>query len=566
MSTTGYLPTSSESDIRKKSDVELKISEPGEDGGVKDGELQKSAKGFRFGMIFLAICVSMFMSALEFTSVGTALPTIIHDLQGQDFVWIGSAYALASTALLPASGGMAEIFGRRITMLISLALFALGSALCGSAKNMNWLIAARTIQGAGGGGILALGSIVISDLVPLKERGSYNGIIGLMWAFASGMGPIVGGALAERGQWRWLFYLNLPITGFAAVLVFVFMRLPTPRGSFRDKIRRMDWIGNVIIIASSTACVIGLTWGGVKFAWSSAQVLAPLIIGLVGIAGFLVYEAKIASEPVVPFTLLSNRTTLSGYLQTFINPIAVMAVIYFLPSYFQACKGASPIRSGVDIFGFSIPVGPALVIAGASVQITKKYRVQLWFGWVLVILAAGTMSTIKADTALANTVGYTVLHGVGMGIIYATTYFPVLAPLPVSENAHALAFFSFCRAFALVWGVTIGTAVLQTQLGHRLPAEFLSQFPEGVAIAYSIIPVIKTLEDPLRTQVRDAFADSIAVIWKVNIGIAGMGLLSSLAMKSLPLHTEVDKRWGLDGEHHEITEVPVDTSVLPSMT
>ncbi|THG95550.1 hypothetical protein EW026_g6125 [Hermanssonia centrifuga] len=141
----------------------------------------------------------------ELTAVSTALPTIIHDLNGDDFVWVASAYALASTALLPASGGMAEIFGRRATMLVSLVMFALGSALCGSAQNMNWLIAGRTIQGAGGGGILSLSSIILSDLVALKERGLYNGMIGLTWACAASIGPVVGGALAQAGQWRWLF-------------------------------------------------------------------------------------------------------------------------------------------------------------------------------------------------------------------------------------------------------------------------------------------------------------------------------------------------------------------------
>ncbi|KAJ3552511.1 hypothetical protein NM688_g4116 [Phlebia brevispora] len=332
MSDTGHQAASSDSDIRKKSEIELTVLEEAAD--TQDEDFENSKKGFRFWMIFVAVCISMFMSALEFTSVSTALPTIVHDLQGQDFVWVASAYALASTALLPASGGMAEVFGRRITMLITLGLFALGSALSGAAQSMNWLIAARTVQGAGGGGILALGSIVISDLVSLKERGLYNGMIGITWAFAAGLGPIVGGAFADAGKWRWLFYINLPITGFAAFLVFVFMKLRTPRGNFRDKIRRMDWIGNIIIIASSTACVVGLTWGGVKFAWSSAQVLTPLILGLAGIAFFLLYEAKIAKEPVVPYTLLSNRTTLSGFLQTFINPITVVAVLcqsLFLP-------------------------------------------------------------------------------------------------------------------------------------------------------------------------------------------------------------------------------------------
>ncbi|KAJ3559559.1 hypothetical protein NM688_g271 [Phlebia brevispora] len=537
--------SSSSSQLQSVSKDDMELAPVDSDSGARESQPSSSAKGFRFAMVFVAICISMFMSALEFSAVSTALPTIVHDLSGEDFIWVASSYALASTAFLPASGGMAELFGRQATMLVALALFALGSALSGAARNMNWLIAARTIQGAGGGCILSIGSIILSDLVSLRERGLYNGMIGLTWAVAAGIGPLVGGSLAESGHWRWLFYINLPISGFAAVLVILFLRLRTPPGSFREKLLRMDWVGNFIIIAASTSACIGLTWGGVRFAWSSAQVLVPLILGLVGIIVFLIYEATWAKDPVVPFALLSNRTSLSGYIQTFINPIINVAVIYYLSVYYQACKGSSPIHSAVQVLSLSISVGPSILITGASIQATKSYRAQHWIGWVLLLVAMGTLSTLKNDTPVGHGVGFAALEGVGVGMIYASTYFPVLAPLPVTENAHALAFFAFCRSFASVWGVTIGGTILQTQLTKRLPADFTAQFPQGVAIAYTSITAVRTLDEPLRTQVREAYAQSLTVIWQVMIGIAGIGFLASLAMKALPLHTDVDKKWGL---------------------
>ena len=178
----------------------------------------------------------------------------------------------------------------------------------------------------------------------------------------------------------------------------------------------------------------------------------------------------------------------------------------------------------------------------------------------------GAMSTVHADSSYATAIGLPVILGTGSGLIYSAAYFPILAPLPVSENAHALALFSFVKQFASVrhnhrvpvisilihfrrsqvWGVTIGTAVLQTQLGQRLPAAFIEQFPGGVAIAYSAIPVIPTVPEPLRTEIRTAFADSIIVIWQVMIGVGGLGLLFSLLMKGLPLHTQVDENWGIE--------------------
>ncbi|THH02025.1 hypothetical protein EW026_g762 [Hermanssonia centrifuga] len=441
---------------------------------------ERKGKGLKFWLIILSICVSLFLSAIELTAVSNALPTIIADLHGEDFVWIGSAYALASTAILPASGGLAEIFGRRSTMLSSLTLFAIGSAICGAARNMNMLIAARAVQGMGGGGILSLSSIIISDLVPLEERGVYNGLIGLTWGCATAIGPLLGGALAQNGLWRWLFYLNLPIAAIAALLVVTCLHLRTPTGTVREKLGRIDWI-----------------WLG-----SGPAILA----------------------------LESNK---SHYLQTFFTPIITLSVVF---------------KTGVDLLAVSLSLGPAVIVSGVSIAITKLYRPQLWVGWVLLTVAIGVLSTIQADTPIAQVIGLPILIGVGCGILMAATYFPVLAPLPVSENAHALAFFAFCRSFANVWGVTIGGTILQNELSRNLPAEFLSQFPGGAEIAFSVIPVIHTLPEPLKHQVQVAFANGVSKIWLVMIAIGALGLISSLFMKALPLHTEVDDKWGLEGK------------------
>ncbi|KAI0087468.1 iron permease [Irpex rosettiformis] len=515
---------------------------------LQDSNQANHRHGVYFWCTFLAICVSLFMSALEVTGTSTALPTIVSDLQGADFVWVGSAYPLAATALLPASGGMAQIFGRRFTMLVALGLFALGSALCGCAQNMSWLIAARTIQGAGGGALQSLAGIIISDLVPLQQRGMYNSFIGLTWAVAAAIGPLVGGSLAVRGQWRWFFYINLPISGLAAVLVFVFLRLKTPPGTLKEKLYRMDWIGNIIFIASSTSTAIALTWGGLTFAWNSAATLVPSIVGFCGLALFLFYEEYYAEYPIVPFKLLTNRTSLSGYLQTFITPIVVIAVTYYFAAYWQSVKGASAVHGAVKCLGITCTIGPVMILTGASVAITKKYRIQLWIGWLVLIIGMGAFTTVKFDTPPSHPIVFSALVGTGGGILYAGQYFPVLAPLPVSENAHALALFSFFRTFASVWAVTIGGTILQNQLVKRLPEAFSSLFPGGAELAYASISVVPTLEEPLRSEIQKAFSDSIRVIWQVMAGISGLGLLCSLPMKGLPLHTQVDERWGIDSD------------------
>ncbi|KAG8703167.1 hypothetical protein FRC09_004312 [Ceratobasidium sp. 395] len=502
-------------------------------------------KDLRFWLIFLALCVSTFLSALELTSVSTALPTIVESLNGHDFAWVGSAYTLGSTAFMPMSGGLAEIFGRRSVMLASLVIFAVGSAVCGAAQSMNMLIAGRTIQGIGGGGILTLTDIIVADLVPLAERGPYLGIVGSVWAVASAIGPPIGGAFAER-SWRWLFYINLPLAGIAIVLVLVFLRLNTPKDSFKHKITRIDWIGNFLVIGSTASTIIALTWAGARYSWSSYQVLVPLIVGLAGLAAAFAYEFTLAVEPIIPRELLSNRTSLSGYLGTFFHGIVVTAIIYYLPVYFQASKGDSPIQSGVDLFGIAFTVAPFAIFTGISTVVLKKYRPQNYIAWGFTLIGTGLLSTLKYDSSKAHSIGFQILIGIGGGILYASTTFPILAPLPVSRNAPALALFAFVRTFAGTYGVAIGSSVLQTELSKRLPLQFTAQFPGGSDIAFSAIPFINALEEPLRSEVRAAFADSLAILWKVMIGIAGMGLISVLLMKEVEMNTQTDEKWAIE--------------------
>ncbi|KAL0056701.1 hypothetical protein AAF712_016693 [Marasmius tenuissimus] len=529
-------------------------------------------KGLKFKLILCTLFVSLFLSAMDFTAMATALPAMIESLHGKEFLWVSASYSLAATAFLPMSGGVAEvrkwliaipydwanfvwlitdnylqIFGRQPAMLLALGLFAFGSALCGSAQNMTWLIGGRTVQGLGGGAIQSLTSIIISDLVSLQERGTYNAIVGLAWAFASAIGPLVGGSLADRGQWRWLFYLNLPICGLAIVAVLLILRLPTPQGTIRSKLQKMDWIGNFLIIASTTVFIIGLSWGGAAYSWSSAQVLTTLIVGFLGFGVFLVYEAKWAVNPIVPVSILSNRSSMSGYIQNFLAFFVLIAFVYFLAVFLQACKDTSPMKAGVVALGPAISVGLAVIISGMSVTITKRYRPQLYAAWVLVILGFGLMIPLDSESTFAHIIGVTVLPMVGIGALASAGYFPVLAPLDVTQNAYALAFFAFGRTFAGVWGISIGNTIFQNELRKRLHPELIqslgSTFSHNVEELYAFLPQIRFLNQPAKGELQEVFADSVGVIWAVMTGIGGLGLFASFLMRDIPLQNVRDDKW-----------------------
>jgi len=515
-----------------------------------------------FPMIMVALSAALFLSAFELTSVSTALPTIVHSIPNfpaQDFVWVGSAYALASAAFLPMSGALSQVFGRKPLMLVSLAIFTIGSAVSGAAHTTSVLLFGRTAQGLGGGGIVAMCNIILSDIVPLYRRPKYNAVLAVTWCFAAAIGPVIGGLVAQKGAWRWLFWLNLPVCGITAAIVVFVLHLKTPKLSFNEKVKRIDWIGNVLIIGTTTAAVLGLTWGGVVFAWSSAKVLVPLIIGVVGIALTFVHQAYVPKEPTIPVFLLKDRTSLSGQLQTMIVQIIIISYVYYFPVYFQACKLASPIRSGIDLLGLTLAITPIAMCVGISIAILQRYRPQIWTGWVLIIISTGLLTTVKADDSIWRAIGFCILGGAGLGTVYTAVIFPVLAPLPVSANAQAIALSMFLRVFGQIWGVTIGGAVLQNVLRSNLPSSVVSQLPDNLQgdVAYATITIIKGLPLDIQNEVRDVFAKAMKELWQVMVGIAAAGFLVSLAMGDVKMHKHTAEEYGVDdGQERKLSASP----------
>ncbi|KAG8879285.1 hypothetical protein FRB98_005758 [Tulasnella sp. 332] len=475
---------------------------------------EEAPTGVQFWLIMVSLMVATFLSALDLTSVSTALPIIVKDLHGTEFVWVGASFSLGSTAFfLPMSGGLAQIFGRRPTVPGSLIFFAVGSAFSAAAQNMNMLITGRTLQGVGGGGILSLTEIIVADLVPLR------------------LPPFED--------------LNLPLSAAAIVLVFSFLHFKAPEGNIRAQMKRIDWTGNSLVVGGTTRVVLALAWAGVQYSWTSVQVLVPLILGLLGLVAFMVWETKWASEPVVPWQLVNNRTSLFGYITVFIDGITSTATLFYFPVYFQGAQLRKPIQSGVSLFGVAFTLTFKTMniypVCGILVARFNRYIPQNLAGWAFSIIGFGLMSMITVSSPKGWQIGFQIICGIGLGLLYAGPTFPVLAPLPTSEAAHALALFAFVRNFAQTFGVTIGSTILQNSLKQKLPAAFMETVSsQGAEIAYSIIPVVGSLSESLQSQVQDAFAGSVQVIWRVMIGLSAAGLVCVLMM-----HEMTDKDWGL---------------------
>ncbi|KAJ6544422.1 MFS general substrate transporter [Mycena capillaripes] len=513
----------------------------------------------RFWLIFVALCFCTLLSALDLGGIGTAAPTIVHDLNGGDFTWVAAAYTLSSAACIPISGNMAQIFGRRPVVLTGIILFAAGSAISGSAPTMAALIVGRDlvvpVQGTGGGMVQSLTSIVIADLVALRERGKFYAITGMIWSVGGVTGPLIAGSLSQKASWRWLFYLNLPLSALAFTVVFAFLHLHTPRESLREKLARVDWLGNALIIASATSCMLALTWGGVRYSWSSPRVLGPLLLGLLGLVVAQYYEWRWPVQPTVPMKILSNRTGFAGYVATFIQGMITQGVgcksflIEFpnfinvrSPTWFQAVRGASPITSGLYLLPLVLTISPSATIQAILVAKTGKYRLINLIGWCLCLLGVGLLVSVKGNAPTVLLVIYQLIVGPGMGLLYAST-FVVLAPLDVSDNTAAVAFLTFLRVFSQAWGVSIGGAILQNSLLEKIPASVIATLPQNTEIAYTIIPLIADMSQTLKTEVQFAFHESLREVWIAMAVLSSVGLCTLVLIKDIPLQTTTDKKW-----------------------
>ncbi|TFK39902.1 MFS general substrate transporter [Crucibulum laeve] len=515
-------------------------------------EVTNPRRDIHFWLVFVALSSCSLLSAIDLAGVGTAAPTIVHSLSGNDFTWVSSAYALSSAACVPLSGNLAQIFGRRPIIQLGIIIFAAGSAISASAHTMVILIVGRALQGVGGGIIQALNAIIIADLVPLRERGLFTGITGLTWTFGSAVAPFIAGGLAEKASWRWLFYLNLPLCGISLFVVTIFLRLKKPTESFREKFFKIDWLGNALIMSSACSCMLALTWGGVRFQWSSFRILVPLILGFCGLGFSLLYEFRWAIQPTIPLAVLSNRNSFIGYVVTFISGV-VTITIGCKPTWFQAVQGASPVVSGLHFLPWAISISPFAIVQGLIVAKTGRYRLVNLSGWVIMLLGVGLLISLKTNTSIGLLVLYQLIMGAGGGLLYSAS-FAVLAPLSVSLNAPAVALLVFLRLFSQAWGVALGGTILQNALQEDLPRSLLTQYSDGAQIAYSIVPTIPGMAQPLKSEVQTAFVRGFRVLWIAIEIFCAVGILSIFVMKDIPLRKTVDKRWGLNREEKKVSD------------
>ncbi|KAM0795934.1 major facilitator superfamily domain-containing protein [Usnea florida] len=507
--------------------------------------------GWSFYASFTSLCIITLAVALDATSLSVALPIISESLHGSAIAtfWCGTSFLLASTVFQPTFASLSYILGRRPLLLVALVLFTVGAIVGALAQNLTSLLIGRSIQGVGGGGIISLTEILITDLVPLRERGKWFGFQSLTWALGSVTGPLIGGAFAQKVTWRWIFWINLPFCGLGFLTLPFCLRLEHPPGPFASKLWRFDWIGAFLLTASTTSFLMPVSWGGVLFAWSSFHTLVPLILGFCGMLVFVVYELYVAKTPLIPLRIFANRTAAVNYIGTLIHGMLLWCLLYYLPLYYEGVKAYSDIIVGVAVFPETFTITPMSIIVGIAVSITGRFRWAIWSGWSLTVLGMGLMYLLGPDTSIPAYIFLNLVPGFGLGLLFSCMNLATQAAATEKYVGFAAAMYIFMRSLGQGIGVAIGGVTFQSQFAVQLRRypDLAKNATTLAQDASALVQVIKAIPqgEAERLAIVNAYANALKVVWAVMAGLAFVALVLSLATKGLSLNAELETEQAL---------------------
>lgn len=417
----------------------------------------------------LSIC--LFVSFIDQTSVSTATPAMGDELEtGTSTPWIGASFLIASTAFQLINGRLSDIFGRKNLLLICLILMALGDLACGFSQNPVQLFAFRSIAGIGGGGVNSLVMIIVSDITTLENRGKYQGMLGAIIAVANGIGPFLGGAVVESSTWRWVFWMIPIITIPTMFMIWFYLPLKHRSGDYVEKMKKIDYGGIFLNIASTLLVLIPFSGGGISYAWNSPFLISTITIGVVLAVLFVLYEWKIAKLPIMPLRLYKAPHCSALYGQTFLTGLAYFGNFFYLPLYFQSVLKYSPLASGALILPLVITSSVTSIISGQYMSRVGSYMHCILAGFVLWTLGSGLTLLFNQKTGLGPLIAILIVEGAGIGLTLQPTLVGMYANSRSEDRAVTTGLRNFIRTIGGAFGLVIAGVILSNTLRNQLTA------------------------------------------------------------------------------------------------
>jgi EmrB/QacA subfamily drug resistance transporter len=479
-------------------------------------------------LIFAALMLVLFLASLDQTIVSTALPTIVGDLGGLTHLsWVVTAYLLTSTVSTPIYGKLGDLFGRKRMLQSAIAVFLIGSALCGLAQDMLQLIVFRGLQGLGAGGLFVLTISAIADVVPPRERGKYQGLFGAMFGISTIIGPLLGGFFVEHLSWRWIFYVNLPIGLIAVVVIGIAFHA---HGATRRP--SIDYLGALLLATALTATVLFTSLGGTTYAWGSPMILGLIALAIVATAVFLVVETR-AREPIVPLALFLNRNFSVTSAVGFIVGLAMFGAITFLPLYLQVVQGQPPTQSGLMLIPMMAGLLVTSIVSGRVISATGRYKFFPIFGTAVTTLALVLLSWLDIDTPAWMVSIDMIVMGVGLGSVMQVLVLVV-------QNSVEFRFLGVATATATLFrsiGGSIGLAIFGNIFATELTYQIASRLPPGVTLPPEQVNprALETLPAAARAVFMPAFTGALHPVFLIAAVTAAVGFMLTWLVKEIPL-------------------------------
>ncbi len=492
--------------------------------------------------IFIALMLGMLVAALSQTIVGPAMPRIVAELGGMDhYSWLATAAMLVSAITVPIVGKLSDVYGRRPFYLGGLVVFMLGSVLSGLAQNFWFLIFARALQGVGMGTLMPLSQTIIGDVIPPRQRGKYQGLMGAVFGVSSILGPLVGGFVTDNWGWRWLFFISLPVGVAAFFGIHRFLHL-----EHEDREVVIDRAGISLLSVTLILLLVPTSLGGTTWAWSSPQVIAMYAAGLVTLAAFILVERR-AEEPVLPLRLFGSSIFTWSNVAAFMVAVMMFGAMIYMPVYAQGVLGASATNSGLILMPMSVAMIGLSIVAGLVITKTGRYKLQTVLG--VILMGVGFWMLVRLDygaTELDLTLAM-VVFGIGLGIAMQ------VYTLIVQNAAHRrdLGVATASTQFFRNVGSTVGTAVfgtimtagLATNIASHLPAQAAEQMAaSGQAVDAGAVldpSQLQGLPPAVVTGVQRGLADSLESVFLWGLVPWIIALVATLLIKEVPLRDTV---------------------------
>lgn len=503
------------------------------------------------------VMLALFLASLDQTIVGTAMPRIIADLGGFDrYTWVTTSYLVASTAIVPISGRLSDIYGRKWFYIGGITIFLIGSVLSGLSATMGQLIGYRAIQGLGAGVMMAIAFVSVGDLFPPAERGKYQGVIAAVFGLSSVIGPTLGGFITDTLSWHWVFFVNVPV-GVVVIALFVrFFPAIRPTGVSHS----IDYLGVVLLLLSVVPLLMALSWGGVQYQWASPQIIGMLAFAAAMTGLFLLQESRTA-EPILPLSIFRNRVVSVSLAVVFLTGFAMFGGIIFIPLFFQGVLGSSATSSGSFLTPMMLGTVFGAAISGQLLsRLGGHYRILGLVGVGLMGVGTFLVSRMDVQTSYVNAVANIVLLGFGLGMTFPVFTIAVQNAVPYKLMGVATSSTQFFRTI----GGTLGLAILGSFMVGRFKDDLAAEIPDAARQALPPGTLDQMANNPqalvslqamdslqqafaqmgpqgaeLARQVvlglREALAFAISNVFVVSLLVLALAFALTLLLKEIPL-------------------------------